>query len=437
MKNALLLVCAVLAVFSAQAQIDNLANLSPEWTRLGSRNAATDAPDAMMYNPAGMTHLEAGWHIGIGNQSYFRKPTHEYDLGTGPVKYGQDGNDLFVPNLNVAYTKDRWSLFGGTFIAGGGATADYPNGSINTDLILAGIIPAFNAMFMSDYTTGKDVYLKGTSYYLATMAGGAYALNDRLSVGASMRYLSASNHTEAGFTMTGSASGLAPDVPLALETKDHAAGIGFTAGLHARVTGKLDLSFRYESKVPLEFETTVTRDDIGLYTDGEKSMRDLPSVTAFGIAWQATEKLTVVSDWNYYFQTNADWGKVAIEHPDYENTDLSETAGNAYTASLGFEYKASDDLVLSLGGVYSVNDYSDRDAYYTHFGAFETAMETNVTVCTGFAYRLTQKVRLNVGLFHAFYPEQTVRALYYQPYDVDVKVRNSVTSVGVGLHIKI
>ena len=437
MKKVFAFIIALCLATGVNAQIDNLANLSPEWTRIGSRNAATDAPDIMMYNPAGMVRLEAGLHIGIGNQSYFRKPSHKYDLGLGPATYQQDGNDLFVPNINIGFTKDRWSVFGGAYIAGGGATANYPSGSVNTDLIVGGFIPAFNALFMADYTAGKDAYLKGNSYYLATSVGGAYALNERISAGVSVRNLTARSTTEAGFTLAGSASGLAPDMPLAVSTKDNASGMGIVAGMHAKINGKFNLSFRYESKVTLEFETTVEKDEPGLFTDGAKFRRDLPSVTAVGISYQATEKLKVMSDMNYYFQKNADWGPVEIEHPDYAGTELAEMAGNAYTLSLGFEYAANESLVLSLGGVYSVNDIADREAYYTHLGAFETIMETNFTLCTGFALSLSEKVRLNMGLFHAFYPDQTVKALYYLPYDVDVKIKNSITSVGIGVNFKI
>ncbi len=437
MRKHLLFLFAVLFAFPAVAQIDNLANLSPEWSRLGSRNAATDAPDIMMYNPAGMAFTEPGLKIGIGNQSYFRKPSHEYDLGLGAMRYEQDGNDLFVPNLNIGYTRDRWSVFGSAYIAGGGATANFPAGSINTDLIIGGLIPAFNAGYMTDYTSGKDVYLEGTSYYLALGIGGAYAVNEKVAFGLMVRNLMARNKTMAGFTLTGSVSGLAPDVPLGIETKDNANGVGVMAGVHLKPTDKLEVAFRYESKVNLEFETTVEQDDLGMFTDGDKSRRDFPAVAAVGFAYQATEKLKVMSDWNYYFQKNADWGMVEIEDPAYFETELSVVAGDAYTFSLSFEYKATEKLAVSLGGVYSKNDIQDRDAYYTSLGAFETVMESNLSICGGFAYDVSDKVQVNLGIFQAIYSEESVKALYYSPLDVDVKINNRVTSVGLGVNFKI
>ena len=57
---------------SAIAQHDNLSNLSAEWVRTPARNAATDANDIIVYNPAGLVRLNNGFHINLGNQSLFR-----------------------------------------------------------------------------------------------------------------------------------------------------------------------------------------------------------------------------------------------------------------------------------------------------------------------------------------------------------------------------
>ena len=58
----------------SHAQIDNLSNLSAEWMRTGARNAATNGTDIAVYNPAGLTNMEAGLHINLSNQSLFRNP---------------------------------------------------------------------------------------------------------------------------------------------------------------------------------------------------------------------------------------------------------------------------------------------------------------------------------------------------------------------------
>ncbi len=119
------------------AQMDNLTNLSVEWMRMPARNAASDSTDIVVYNPAALVRLGEGFHFNLGNQSLLRKPSHTYDfgLGAGARTFSQDGIDAFLPNFYAAYSKDKWALYGGLYISGGGAVADYPHGSISTDLI--------------------------------------------------------------------------------------------------------------------------------------------------------------------------------------------------------------------------------------------------------------------------------------------------------------
>ena len=113
MKKIQFLLSLCLLTVVAQAQHDNLVNMSAEWVRTPARNAATDAGDIVVYNPAGLVKMNDGFHINIGNQSLFRKPSHTFDfgLGAGEQTFTQDGNDLFLPNLYMSYKKDRFKSF--------------------------------------------------------------------------------------------------------------------------------------------------------------------------------------------------------------------------------------------------------------------------------------------------------------------------------------
>jgi long-chain fatty acid transport protein len=112
-----------------------------EWIRLSNRNAATDATDIVSSTRQARRAVRGLPHR--DRQPFlFRMPEHSFTdpLGTGPVSYEQDSPDLFVPNVCTAYTSDKWSLFAGVHIPGGGATLDYPDGSYTTRLIGAGLI---------------------------------------------------------------------------------------------------------------------------------------------------------------------------------------------------------------------------------------------------------------------------------------------------------
>jgi len=174
-KITILFILLVSGIINSNAQIDNLSNLSAEWMRSGVRNAATDAADIVVYNPAGITSMKNGIHINFSNQSLFRNPNHTYDLGMGEgqKEYEQSSPDLFLPNLYIAYKKDNWALYSGVFFSGGGATIDYKQGSITTDLIGLGTLGAAQGA----YTSIKDPFIKASSMYMTTTLGGSYALN--------------------------------------------------------------------------------------------------------------------------------------------------------------------------------------------------------------------------------------------------------------------
>src|SRR6185436_13051486 len=414
-----------LSISPASAQIDNLTNLSPEWIRSGARNAATDGADIFAYNPGGLARLKNGFHINIGNQSFMRRPSHEFDLGFGETKYKQEANDLFVPNLYMGYNKNNWVLFGGFYIAGGGATADYPTGSISTDMVSFGSLAATGGAYQG-YT---NAYLKASSYYMAAAIGGSYKLSDMLSFGLSVRNIMAKNKTEAGTTLI-DMTGQMPDYSMSLNNEDKASGMGVVCGVDIMPSHSLNLSFRYESKVKLDFETKqIKTDDFGLTVDGDKNRRDLPAVAGVGIAYSANEKFKILSDFNYYFQKQADWGTTFIG----EEEDLSDLAGNAYTYSLAFEYKILPKVIFSLGGVYTADRYQDRDAYYTHLGAFEVVQESNFSINTGFNIALTEKIKINLGYMQALYSkDKKVEAL---AIPAEVKINNSISGFGIGLDL--
>ena len=164
-KTALAFMAAfILFGLSAQlpAQMDNLTNLSVEWMRMPARNAASDSADIVVYNPAALVRLSDGFHLNLGNQTLIRKPKHTYDLqlGAGERCFGQDGIDPFLPNFYAAYKKGRWAVYGGLYISGGGAVANYPEGSLSNDLI-AVMVQYSPALDENGQPTGylvKDLY---------------------------------------------------------------------------------------------------------------------------------------------------------------------------------------------------------------------------------------------------------------------------------------
>lgn len=410
------------------SQIDNRINFSPEWIRSGVRNASNDAVDLVVFNPGAAATLKDGFHFAIGNQSLFRSPSHQYTLGDVAINRSQNGNDMIFPSVYTAYSKNKWAVTGGLFVSGGGATANYPDGSFSTDLI------GFMALgaAMGAYTSTSDQYMEASSFYLTGLFGASYEMSDKVSIGANVRYLSALNETSAGLTLTGSPFAL-PDMPLAIKTTSEASGMGASFGVFVRPNEDWAISARYDMMVPLEFQTNVGTDDFGIFEEGQKDNRDLPAVLATGAKYSISDQLRAEVDFNYYFQSDADWGNSS---PVTEERALSAMAGDAYSTALGMEYDINESFMFSLGGLYTVFDFQDRDGYYTTLGAFETVPGTNFSLNTGFRYRLNETFSVNAGVSQVMWEkDQEIRALMLMPMDVVVKTNNKMTAVGLGLNM--
>jgi len=434
--------CALLSLAAPlAAQMDNLTNLSVEWMRMPARNAASDSADIVVYNPAALVRLGDGFHLNIGNQSLLRKPSHTYDLGfgAGERSFSQDGIDAFLPNFYAAYSKDKWAVYGGLYISGGGAVADYPLGSISTDLItmmvqMSPVLDEFGqptGMVTGDiYPGAKDQFLKASSYYLTATLGGAYALNARLSASFGLRYVSAVNKTKIGTTLTDSPLGY-PDQPLAFDTQDKASGMGAVLGVHFAASPKLDLAAHYESKVKLDFETTVNEDDMGLTEDGATFRRDLPAVLYLGAGYRWNEKLQMLVDFNYYFQEAANWELILSGG---EESSWSELSGDCYAAGVGFTYRLSDRLQLSAGTVFTKFLFKDKQSYYERLGEFEAPKGDNWNSGIGLAYQACRKLTLNLALGTTMWKKEKITRLV-MIQETQVEVKASAYSLSIGANI--
>ena len=302
-------------VTSLYAQHDNLTNVSADFMRMGGRTAALDAADIAVYNPAGLVHLDDGLHINVANQFIFRSPTHSFAFpipGFDTEKeYTQDSPDLLLPNIYLAYKRSNYSLYGGFYISGGGGSSDYPEGSINSDLIILQLMDP-----------GATSSILGSSFYMTPFIGLSYGITEKLSAAVSFKYILATNKQEAYINTS-------PGVELGLESTDKASGIGFTASLDYRASENFNIAARYETKSSLEFETEVMRDDFGLLVDGDLNNRDLPAAASLGANFNITDNLSGMVEGSWYFQKGADWETAPT------GAEWSEVAGDAARFALG------------------------------------------------------------------------------------------------------
>ena len=425
---------------SLYAQHDNLTNVSAEFMRTGSRTAAIDAADIVVYNPAGLVYLEDGFHINLANQSIFRSPSHTFTFPgeTTERSYQQDSPDLLLPNIYLAYKKNKFSVYGGFYISGGGGSLDYPEGSINSDLIIlqlkAGGYP------FQTYAS----YIDASSFYMTPLVGLSYAITDKLSAAVSFKYILATNKTKANVTCS---DPVIPNPPvpavLDLEYTDKASGIGFTGSLNYRISENFNIAARYETKSALEFEIDSIADTFGqigkpVIQDGKLSNRDLPASLCVGANINITEDLSAMLDFGWYFQKQADWDTVTTAGPSV-GREWSEVAGDVARFAAGLGYGIGEKLQANAWFGYTMYQYDDRPLYYTKLGVFETVKANNWSIGLGGKFNVSERFNINLAFVQSFWKkDDVVEATFpvpptYPTYDVTIN--NSISSVALGINI--
>lgn len=449
MKKHILLLTILFAISfnpNAKGQMDNLANMSAEWMRMNNRNAAIDAADIVNYNPAGLIFLKPGLHLNISNQTLMRHPQHTYNLGLGDGEktFEQDGIDPILPMFYAAYTKSQWAVYSGVYISGGGASVNYPDGSISTDIITKQILfttpapaPFPAGTLLNDVYPDNEQSLEASSYYLTIPLGFAYKINDMFSFSVGGRYIRGINKTKAELKLLNSTLG-APDQSIKIDYNANANGFGFVLGMNVAFNEKLNFAAHYESKVKLDFENDVKEDGTGMFTDGKKNRRDLPAVINTGISYKITDKLRTEINYNYYFQKNADWGKTFDE-------ETSELAGDCYTAGIAFAYDLNEKLQLSCGTTYTHFGYandSDKEKYYSNLGWYEALKNSNLNIGLGGAYKIIDNLNLNFGLGMTFWKDYDIKSVNAEMLqaagvpitDTNVKCEDRGYTISIGIN---
>jgi len=394
--------------------IVNKQNFSVEYLRTFSRNAATDAADAVAYNPAGVMKMEDGGYVDLG---VFHAPK-VYSNTIGGTKYKADEPSA-IPGLFGLYRQDRWAAFAAFTVPAGGGKVAYEEGNATTmaigqafmagaNLTLTGLgVPA-----MFHYNTIKNQSLEADSFYYGYTAGGAYAVNDMVSVSLGVRYIDAHKEAKGLVIISAPANPLGiTDQTASIEYEETASGWGGFVGVNIAPTDELNIGIRYETKTELDFETKVNTDDLGMLTDGAKEREDLPGLLGLGAAYTITPKVKVDASITYYMEKNASW-----------EDDRLKDAGNSYDLAIALEYAFSPKLKGSAGYMYTQTGIGPDDM-------LPEAPELDAqTVCGGVVYEAIPGLNLNFALANTFYKSET--------RSDGIKLDKDVTGFGFGIQYK-
>jgi long-chain fatty acid transport protein len=421
MKKLFVFLCVV-GLIAATASplfaggIDNKHNWSAEWVRSLNRNAATDSADAVSYNPAGVMKMDDGFYLNLTGQLALKDYSNT-EPNTAPfsgTEYSTDEPD-FVPSLFGLYKQDKWAAYGAVTIVVAGGKIDFENGDVTTAGLgwtIIGNSP------LGAFTGILDHYIKGKSYFIGYTIGGAYKINDMVSVSLGARYVDASREFQGYATLGG---GFAGTQTYSVDYEETGDGWGGILGVNIAPSEELNIGLRYETKTSIDLETDVTTNTLPgalnpLITDGFKRNRDLPALLGLGVSYKFTPKIRVEGNLTYYFNDDADWENVPITSGDETQKD------DGYDIGIAFEYTFNPKWKASVGYM-----YTDVGIDPDNMSVETPELDAN-TIAAGVAFKPAPNWDLNLGILESFYKDDTT--------STGIKFEKDVIIIAVGVQYK-
>ncbi len=451
MKKRLILAALVLScvpmVFPA---IVTNTNQSIMFIRFPSRNASTEV-DAVYFNPAGLTKLSDGFHLSLNSQTLYqdRTVTSTFPTLNPPREYLGKTKVPVFPSVFAVYKKGAFALSFGFGPNAGGGSAEYDTGLPSFEQQISLIPLSLTAGGIPTTQYSAQINFKGSSVFYGFQLNASYALSEMISVAAGMRYIYAVNTYEGGikniqinptfpalgwtgqmrsassafatlYAATGNPAFLANSVATAdkaVDVKQVGSGITPILSLHVTPAENLKIGVRYEFNTKLELENETTKDDVGLYPDGQKERSDVPPILAAGLEYALTPQFRISASYTLFLETQADWEG---------REDLLDS--NSYDLGLGAELDVVSGLTLSAGYIYSK---TGAGAKYQLDTSYDLGADT---YCAGARIRLSRAVDLDLAGIYVAYKDQTqpltstVVGAYQQKY------QQKTYGFGIGLN---
>jgi len=377
--------------------------------------AQADAPSAVHYNPAGLVQLK-GDNVALGYT--LQAPRNSFD--------DPDGNEtqmqkqlFFIPSFYFTsdLNSEDWAF-------GLGVTSPYGLG-----------VDWADDSFSRYQSTEADL-----EYYQINPTV-AYKINDAVSVGAGIDYMSSyiSKHKVHALG----------DGDYQLKGSDD--GWGYNLGLLVKPSDKQSIGLSYRSDIKLVYEGIATLDGISagaralynfpssVYSTCIKSQLILPKTLAAGYAFKPDEKWTFEIDLEW-----SDWSCTEEEFVVYTTETDPDRLGilnatnptakdwhDSLAYGIGAEYNATDKLDLRGGYIFVENPIPSAN--------FETALPDSDRhgITLGAGYKLNDEVTIDAAYFGVvFVGRDVTNDVRTAAPDIDGKYEGYTNIFSVGFTYK-
>ncbi|HEY0787017.1 MAG TPA: outer membrane protein transport protein [Thermoanaerobaculia bacterium] len=343
----------------------------------GAGSALPQDPLAAASNPAAIAFVDPGMIFELAlfnpNRSYTitgMPSGMQGTFGLAPGTVESDSELFLMPSLAASWKpSDRFS-FGLSMISHGGMNTDYRTST-----------------FWGGDRTGVDLM---QAFVDAT---GAWRFTENQSLGLTLRFV------YQMFEAQGlQAFGMFSSNPAALTNNEHdsSSGVGAEIGYYARVTPAVSIAASYAPQISMsEFD-----DYAGLFA--EQGGFDIPASLTVGLAWNVTDNLTWVAD----YQAIEYGGVDSIANPMLPNimtAPLGSDAGAGFgwedisVIKTGFQYQASPDWTFRAG--FSMTDQPIPESEVLFNILAPGVIDNHVTA--GFTRALGSDSAFHVAIMHA------------------------------------
>ena len=447
------------------------------------RNPARDGAigiDGTYSNPAGVAFLDEGTHLSINwqaawqtrsidtwnpvfgpipddNDKGYKGYLGNKDFNGQPQTYEGKASAPFIPSVQAAYNKDRWSFQFNFSVTGGGGKCEFANGLGSFEgavgQIAAGLnqfgvglqrqgYPFPDAMLTRGYDCNS--YMQGKQYYFGFTMGAAYKVTDNFSVYGGIRVLYGSATYKAkidnikvitaanpeGMDFGQYYDQLKPYIDAAAQVSPAArklqavesyregvnlqsdqSGVGFAPILGADLKlGKFNLAVKYEfrTKMNMENKSTVKEahaiDAVNVYRDGTSIREDQPSLLAFGVQYSPIECVRINAGYHHFYDKAAKKTYYKMNEAGvstrYDNkNDMLANGTNEYLG--GAEWDITKKLTASAG--FQITRYGNTDEYINDISFVVDSWSYGL----GVKYQVTDKIAINAAYFKTCYDKYT------------------------------
>jgi len=407
-------VAIALALFVAPLVFGTIitnTNQSVQYLRLLNRNASLGL-DAVYYNPAGVVHLENGFHLAIHNQTIFQTKTviNSFPFLNNPEYVGDVKAPIF-PSVFAVYKKDKFALSFGFGVNSGGGSADFKTGLPSFEVPIS-MLPALVSGFgIPTSAYSADIAFSGKSFYLGFQVNAAYAINEVFSLAAGVRYISAKTTYEGElaniminpqhplvnpgggmmsaaqfFTSIGQPVYAAAVQDMYVDVTQNGTAWTPLLGLNIRPNDRLNIGIRYEFNTKLTLKNETAEDDTGMFPNGYSFRADIPAILSVGVQFGISQNFRAMVSYHQFFDKSANW-----------SGDEKLVDSNSYDFGLGLEFDISEAFLISAGYLRTqVGVSKDYQSDFAH------ELSSN-TVGGGARIMLAKNVALELGAIYVKY----------------------------------